>query len=57
MDDFITDIFDWRNLFVPVCIEHTAKRKLGETVRTYRTLRVFGVRLARWDTTKSGITL
>lgn len=57
MNNFVTDLFEWRSLLVSVRICHTAKRRNGQTTRTYRTLRVFGVRVAQWDTTASGVEL
>lgn len=57
MENFITELFELRSLLVPVRITHTAKRRQGQTTRTYCTLRVFGVRVAQWDTTSSGVKL
>lgn len=57
MENFITELFELRSLLVPVRICHTARRRLGQTTRTHRTLRVFGVRVAQWDTTSSGVEL
>lgn len=53
MDNFVSGSFEWQSLLTPVRICHTAKRVYGQTTRTYRTLRVFGVRIAQWDTSTS----
>jgi hypothetical protein len=55
MYKFISDLFEWRLMLVPISIEHI-KSQYDSGFNTYterfKRLRIFGFRIAKWSTLK-----